>query len=158
MKCQALFVFTFVPASQVKVVKCSAEGWWQGQVLDDLHRAGWEDTADPVGLTQVPVLIQLPEQHDDVPFVEPQLAGIVPSVGVQCLGSWNLWDEKQPLELSCDNGVSHRQNSPKVLDNYWEKARGLRLKHAFTVINYPHPFLMSFSNEEAPKYLFQICI
>lgn len=103
MKRQAVLVFSLLPAPQVKAVECSAEGRWQGQVLDDLHGAGWENTADPVDLPQIPVLIQLAEQHDDVPLIEPQLPRVVPSVGVQGLGSWDLWDEKQPLQFAHDS-------------------------------------------------------
>lgn len=70
------------------------------QLLDDLHGAGGEHAAEPVDLPQVPVLVQLAQQHDDVPLVEPQLPGAVPAVRVQRLGSRDLWDQKQPLHLS----------------------------------------------------------
>jgi len=96
---QAVLVLGLIPAPQVSAVESSAEGRWQGQVLDDLHRAGWENAADPVDLPQVPVLIQLSQQHDDVPLVEPQLPGVVSSVGVQGLGPRDLWHEKQPLQF-----------------------------------------------------------
>lgn len=114
MEGQAVLVLGLVPAPQVKAVECSAQGRGQGKVLDDLHGAGWEDAADPVDLPQIPVLIQLSEQHDDVPLVEPQLPGVVPSVGVQGLGSRDLWDEKQPLQFVRDSDAQHRQNSPKA--------------------------------------------
>lgn len=101
MERQAVLVLGLIPAPQVKAVERSAEGRWQGQVLDDLHGAGGEHAADPVDLPQVPVLIQLSQQHDDVPLIEPQLPGVVPSVGVQRLGSRDLGDEKQPLLFVC---------------------------------------------------------
>lgn len=84
------------------------------QLLDDLHGAGGEDAAEPVDLPQVPVLVQLAQQHDDVPLVEPQLPGAVPAVGVQGLGSRDLWDQKQPLQFVRDSHAEHRQDSPKA--------------------------------------------
>lgn len=87
---QAVLVFRLVPAPQVQAVERAG----QGQVLDDLHGAGWENAADAVGLAQVPVLIQLPEQHDGVPLVEAQLPGVVPAVGVQSPGSGHLGEQE----------------------------------------------------------------
>lgn len=108
---QALLVFDPVPAPGVEAAERSAEGHGQGQVLDHLHGAGREHATDAVHLPQVPVLVQLPEQHDDVPLVEPQLSRVVPSVRVQRLGSRDLRGEKQPLSSS---DAEHRQNSTKA--------------------------------------------
>lgn len=102
MKCQAVLIFIFISVSQLKVVKCSAQGWWQWKLLDNLHRAGWENPTDPIDLSQVPFFIQLLAQYDDVSFIEPQFTRVLPSVAVQGFGSGNLQDQKQTLAFTLD--------------------------------------------------------
>lgn len=56
---QAVLVLVLILVSKVKVVEGSAEWGWLGQLLDDFHRAGWEDPTDPIDLPLVPVVIKL---------------------------------------------------------------------------------------------------
>lgn len=95
---QAILVLTLILVSKVKVVEGSAERGWLGQLLDDFHRAGWEEPTDPLDLPLVPVLIKLSLKEDDISFIKLQVARILPSVVVQGLGS------RHPIHVDPDSG------------------------------------------------------
>lgn len=77
---QAVLVLTPVLVTKVEVVEGPAQWGWLGQLLDDLHGAGREDSTDSINLPLVPVLIQLSSEEDDISLIKPQVTGILPSV------------------------------------------------------------------------------
>lgn len=77
---QAVLVLTPVLVAKVEVVEGPAEWGWLGQLLDDLHGAGWEDSTDSINLPLVQVLIQLSSEEDDISLIKPQVTGILTSV------------------------------------------------------------------------------
>lgn len=95
---QAILVLTLILVSKVKVVEGSAERGWLGQLLDDFHRAGWEEPTDSIDLPLVPVLIKLSPKEDDIAFIKFQVARILPSVVAQGLGS------RHPIHVDPDSG------------------------------------------------------
>lgn len=77
---QAVLAVTLALVSEVEVVEGPAEWGRLGQLLDDLHGAGWEDPADAIDLSLVPVLIQLSPEQDDISLIKPQVTRVVTSV------------------------------------------------------------------------------
>lgn len=109
MKCQAVWFFIFIPRFQIKVIKCSAEGQWLWQLLDHLHGVCWENAIDPIDLSQVPVLIQLTVQYNDVTFVELQFSRVVSSIAIQSFSLGNLKvKDMRDVKFAQDHLIQYR--------------------------------------------------
>lgn len=78
---QAVLVLVFI--LYFKVVKCFALRWSLREGLDALDVAGGEEAVVAIELPVVPVLIHLPPQDDDVPFVKLEVAGLFPLIRIE---------------------------------------------------------------------------
>lgn len=78
---QAIFVLIFI--LYFKVIKCFALRWSLREGLDTLDVAGGEEAVVPIELPVVPVLVHLPPQYDDVPFVKLEVTGLFSLIGVE---------------------------------------------------------------------------
>lgn len=78
---QAILVLVFI--LYFKVVKCFALRWSLREGLDALDVAGGEEAVVAIELPVVPVLIHLPPQDDDVPFVKLEVAGLFSLIRIE---------------------------------------------------------------------------